>query len=177
MTAWARNSWRYTIPHYLLPGVLFGGGLLRFQTISMPWRLRLLSSLYVAYTESTNQHRRKLLSPTEAQVRDLMKLTMVIQYSMYGHIQKLADAEKAGIEQAGGKADLYQIQETLPDEVLGSMRASPKSNDIPVLDNPQTLAAYDGFLVGIPTRYGNLPTQWKVTKQDSEVAQMLEATN
>ena len=27
---------------------------------------------------------------------------------MYGHISKLAEAEKAGIEAAGGKADLYQ---------------------------------------------------------------------
>lgn len=31
-----------------------------------------------------------------------------LQYSMYGHIQKLAEAEKAGIEAAGGTADLYQ---------------------------------------------------------------------
>lgn len=30
------------------------------------------------------------------------------QYSMHGHILKLAEAEKAGIEAAGGKADLYQ---------------------------------------------------------------------
>lgn len=27
---------------------------------------------------------------------------------MYGHIQKLAEAEKAGIEAAGGQVDLYQ---------------------------------------------------------------------
>jgi len=27
---------------------------------------------------------------------------------MYGHIRKLAEAEKAGIESAGGSADLYQ---------------------------------------------------------------------
>jgi len=27
---------------------------------------------------------------------------------MYGHIHKLAEAEKAGIEAAGGTADLYQ---------------------------------------------------------------------
>ena len=27
---------------------------------------------------------------------------------MYGHVQKLAEAEKRGIEAAGGKADLYQ---------------------------------------------------------------------
>lgn len=30
------------------------------------------------------------------------------QYSMYGHIRQLAEAEKAGIEKAGGTADLYQ---------------------------------------------------------------------
>ena len=27
---------------------------------------------------------------------------------MYGHIAKIAEAEKKGIEAAGGKADLYQ---------------------------------------------------------------------
>lgn len=32
----------------------------------------------------------------------------VLQYSMYGHIQKLAEAEKKGIEKAGGTVDLYQ---------------------------------------------------------------------
>lgn len=27
---------------------------------------------------------------------------------MYGHIKQLAEAEKAGIEAAGGKADIFQ---------------------------------------------------------------------
>lgn len=27
---------------------------------------------------------------------------------MYGHIRQIAEAEKAGIEKAGGTADLYQ---------------------------------------------------------------------
>jgi len=31
---------------------------------------------------------------------------------MYGHVAKLAQAEKAGIEAAGGKADLYQYVHT-----------------------------------------------------------------
>jgi NAD(P)H dehydrogenase (quinone) len=30
------------------------------------------------------------------------------QYSMYGHILKLAEAEKAGLKKAGIEADLYQ---------------------------------------------------------------------
>ncbi|KAK0624607.1 flavoprotein-like protein [Bombardia bombarda] len=85
----------------------------------------------------------------------------IVFYSMYGHIRQLAEAEKAGIEKAGGTADLYQLPETLPQEVLDKMYAPAKPTDIPVLEDPTTLEAYDGFLLGIPTRYGNFPAQWK----------------
>jgi NAD(P)H dehydrogenase (quinone) len=78
---------------------------------------------------------------------------------MYGHIGKLAEAEKAGLKKAGIEADIYQVAETLPQEVLTKMHAPPKS-DIPVID-AETLAKYDAFLFGIPTRYGNFPAQWK----------------
>ena len=79
---------------------------------------------------------------------------------MYGHIQKLAEAEKAGIEAAGGKADLYQVQETLPTEVLSKMHAPGQTQDIPFI-TPEIMEGYDAFLLGIPTRYGNFPAQWK----------------
>ena len=36
------------------------------------------------------------------------------QYSLYGHIQKLAEAEKKGIESAGGKVDIFQYVRTTP---------------------------------------------------------------
>lgn len=85
----------------------------------------------------------------------------IVYYSMYGHIKQLAEAEKKGIEAAGGSADIFQIPETLPQEVLTKMHAPPKPTDIKVLDDPETLAAYDGFLLGIPTRFGNFPAQWK----------------
>ncbi|KAH6885952.1 minor allergen Alt a 7 [Thelonectria olida] len=85
----------------------------------------------------------------------------VVYYSMYGHIKQLAEAEKAGIEKAGGVADLYQLPETLSEEVLGKMHAPPKPADVPVLSDPSVLEGYDAFLLGIPTRYGNFPAQWK----------------
>jgi NAD(P)H dehydrogenase (quinone) len=85
----------------------------------------------------------------------------IVFYSMYGHIQKLAEAEKKGIEAAGGSCTLYQIPETLPEEVLKKMHAPPKPSDIEVLKDPATLAQYDAFLFGIPTRFGNFPAQWK----------------
>lgn len=81
---------------------------------------------------------------------------------MYGHIKQLADAEKAGIEKAGGTADLFQIPETLPQEVLEKMHAPAKPTDVKVLEDPTQLLEYDGLLLGIPTRYGNFPAQWKV---------------
>lgn len=56
---------------------------------------------------------------------------------------------------------MVRIPETLSEEVLAKMHAPPKSADIPVLDDPAVLTQYDGFLLGIPTRYGNFPGQWK----------------
>lgn len=85
----------------------------------------------------------------------------IVYYSMYGHISKLAEAEAEGIKAAGGTVDLYQLPETLPEEVLTKMHAPPKNKDVPVLEDPHTLEQYDGFLFGIPTRYGNFPAQWK----------------
>ena len=79
---------------------------------------------------------------------------------MYGHIQTLAEAEKSGIEAAGGKADLYQVRETLPTEVLSKMHAPGQSSEIPFI-TPEIMEGYDAFLLGIPTRYGNFPAQWK----------------
>lgn len=50
---------------------------------------------------------------------------------MYGHIAKLAEAEKAGIEAAGGKADLYQwVPIPIPSimtRVGGSLSASQRT--------------------------------------------------
>ncbi|KIY71941.1 benzoquinone reductase [Cylindrobasidium torrendii FP15055 ss-10] len=86
------------------------------------------------------------------------KVAIVI-YSMYGHIVKLAEAQLAGIKAAGGDAKIFQIPETLPQTVLDAMYA-PAKPDYPVID-AETLATYDAFLFGIPTRFGNFPGQWK----------------
>ena len=73
---------------------------------------------------------------------------------MYGHVQKLAEAEAAGIKEAGGSADLFQLEETLPEDVLAKMYAPAKPSHIQTLTDPSVLEQYDGFLFGIPTRYG-----------------------
>jgi len=83
----------------------------------------------------------------------------IIIYSMYGHIAKLAEAEKAGIESAGGTAEIYQVAETLSQEILTKMYAPPKPS-YPII-TPDILTTFDAFILGVPTRYGNMPAQWK----------------
>jgi len=83
----------------------------------------------------------------------------IVIYTLYGHIAKLAEAEKKGIEAAGGNVTIYQVAETLPQEVLTKMYAPPKP-DYPILA-PNDLAHFDGVLYGIPTRFGNMPAQFK----------------
>jgi len=65
---------------------------------------------------------------------------------MYGHIAKLAQAELSGIERAGGTATIFQVAETLPEEVLKQMHAPPKSQH-PII-TAEEMAKYDAFLFG-----------------------------
>ncbi|KAI6142667.1 benzoquinone reductase [Pisolithus tinctorius] len=83
----------------------------------------------------------------------------IVIYTLYGHIGKLAEAVRSGVQSAGGQAQIFQIQETLSEEILAKMHAPPKPN-YPSFA-PGDLANYDAFLFGIPTRYGNFPAQWK----------------
>ncbi|KAI0253003.1 1,4-benzoquinone reductase [Lactifluus subvellereus] len=78
----------------------------------------------------------------------------IIIYTLYHHIATMAEAEKRGIEAAGGSATIYQIAETLPQEVLTKMHAPPKPN-YPIL-SPNEIGQFDGFIIGVPTRYGFL---------------------
>lgn len=41
------------------------------------------------------------------------------------------------------------------------MHAGPKAADVEVIEDPAVLEGYDAVLFGIPTRYGNFPTQFK----------------
>jgi NAD(P)H dehydrogenase (quinone) len=83
----------------------------------------------------------------------------IVVYSMYGHINKLAESVKAGVHAAGGHATIYQVPETLSQDVLAKLHAPPKAA-YPLI-TPELLASHDAFLLGIPTRFGNFPAQWK----------------
>lgn len=79
---------------------------------------------------------------------------------MYGHIEKLARAMEEGAKSVEGvEVHLFQVPETLPQEVLLKMGAPPKS-EVPII-TPAQLAEADGLLFGFPTRYGMMCAQFK----------------
>merc|ERR1711939_48303 len=84
------------------------------------------------------------LSQQSRQNSTMAPKVAIVFYSMYGHIKALAEAEKAGLAKAGIEADIFQVAETLPQEVLTKMHAPPKS-DYPVIDAAK-LQEYDAFL-------------------------------
>ena len=78
---------------------------------------------------------------------------------MYGHVAKMAHSVRAGVVKAGGTATIYQVPETLPENILQLMKVPPKP-DFPIA-TPEILAEHDGYLIGVPARYGSMPAQMK----------------
>jgi NAD(P)H dehydrogenase (quinone) len=81
---------------------------------------------------------------------------------MYGHIKRLADEIASAVRKGGVEADMYQAPEHITPEVLKRMGAPEKPTD-PVMNHSlvERLKDYDGFLFGIPTRFGTPAAQMR----------------
>ncbi|KAM0970497.1 hypothetical protein ACFX13_018811 [Malus domestica] len=85
----------------------------------------------------------------------------IVFYSMYGHVEELARRMKKGVDSVeGAEGVLYRVPETLPAEVLETMKAPPKDHEIPEISAAE-LAGADGVLFGFPTRFGSMAAQMK----------------
>ena len=87
-----------------------------------------------------------------------MTKVLVLYYSSYGHIEKMADAVAEGARAGGAEVDIRRVAETAPDEVV---KAAGFKTDTahPLIEGPDALADYDAIIVGAPTRYGRMPSQ------------------
>ncbi|MDU0369444.1 NAD(P)H:quinone oxidoreductase [Hymenobacter endophyticus] len=88
--------------------------------------------------------------------------TLVLFYSTYGHVYKLAEAVAEGARQvADNEVVIKRVPETLPKELLdqiGATQAQKAFEHIPVA-KPEELDQYDAIIIGTPTRYGNVCSQ------------------
>ena len=85
----------------------------------------------------------------------------IVYYSMYGHIATMAEAVKKGVEAGGASVDIFQVPETLSEEILAKMGAPPKKAEHPII-TPAQLVDYDGIIFGVSGRYGMVSAQLKV---------------
>lgn len=92
-----------------------------------------------------------------------MKIQVVF-YSTYGHVYQLAEAIAEGARGIdGADVALFQVAETLPDEVLDKMGATEARKafaHIPVIE-PKQLGEADAVIFGTPTRFGNMAAQMR----------------
>ncbi|MHC9542336.1 MAG: NAD(P)H:quinone oxidoreductase [Vulcanimicrobiota bacterium] len=89
---------------------------------------------------------------------------LVVYYSMYGHIHRLAEAVAEGAREVeGAEIILRRVPETLSEEILGKMgalEAQKSMAHIPVCTVDE-LAEADAIIFGTPTRFGNMCGQMK----------------
>jgi len=87
-----------------------------------------------------------------------MARILVLYYSSYGHIARMADAVAAGVRQAGHHCDVRRVPETAPAEVAAAAGFVADESH-PLIGGIEALADYDGIVVGAPTRFGRMPSQ------------------
>ena len=89
---------------------------------------------------------------------------LIVFYSTYGHIFKMAEAVAEGArEVAGAEVHIRRVPETLPAEVLekmGAVESQKTFSHIPFCTVDE-LAEADAILFGTPTRFGNMAAPLK----------------
>ena len=89
---------------------------------------------------------------------------LIVFYSTYGHIFKMAEAIAEGAKEvAGAEVHIRRIPETLAEEVLekmGAVEAQKTFSHVPVCAVDE-LAEADAIIFGTPTRFGNMCGQMR----------------
>jgi NAD(P)H dehydrogenase (quinone) len=89
---------------------------------------------------------------------------LIVYYSTYGHVHKMAEAVTEGVREIGGaEAILRRVPETLPEEVLekmGAVEAQQSMSNVPIC-TVEELASADAVIFGTPTRFGNMCGQMR----------------
>lgn len=86
-----------------------------------------------------------------------MAKVLVLYYSSYGHIEKMAEAIAEGARGAGAQVDIKRVPETVPAEVAKNSHF--KLDQAAPIAKVEDLEHYDAIIVGTGTRYGRMSSQ------------------
>lgn len=89
---------------------------------------------------------------------------LVLYYSLYGHVHKLAEAIAEGARSVeGADVDIRRVPETLSDDILekmGALETQAAQSDVPIC-TVEELGRADAVFFGTPTRFGNMCGQMR----------------
>ena len=88
-----------------------------------------------------------------------MAKVLVLYYSSYGHIERMAEDVAAGARDAGAEVTVKRVPETVPAEI--ARKSGLKLDQKAPIATVEELASYDAIIFGTPTRFGNMAGQMK----------------
>ncbi len=88
-----------------------------------------------------------------------MTKVLVLYYSSYGHIETMAGAVAEGVREAGAEAVIKRVPELVPEDL--ARKSGFKLDQAAPLATVAELPDYDAIIIGVPTRFGNMPAQMK----------------
>jgi NAD(P)H dehydrogenase (quinone) len=86
-----------------------------------------------------------------------MPKVLVLYYSSYGHIEKMAEAVAEGAREGGATVDIKRVPELVPAEI--AEKAHFKLDQKAPVAKVEDLANYDAIVVGTGTRFGRMTSQ------------------
>jgi NAD(P)H dehydrogenase (quinone) len=84
---------------------------------------------------------------------------LVLYYSAFGHIEKMAEAVAAGAAEAGADVAIRRVPELVPEEI--AQKSGFKLDQKAPVAIVNELPEYDAIIFGTGTRYGNMTAQMK----------------
>jgi len=89
-----------------------------------------------------------------------MSKVLVLYYSMYGHIEVMANTIAEGARRVDGtEVTIKRVPELMPEDA--AKNAGVKMDQDAPLASPDELAEYDAIIFGTPTRFGNMAAQMR----------------
>ena len=89
-----------------------------------------------------------------------MTKVLVVYYSMYGHIETMAEAVAEGARDVEGvEVTLKRVPEIMDEDKARA--AGAKVDQAAPVASPKELADYDAIIFGTPTRFGNMAAQMR----------------
>jgi len=86
-----------------------------------------------------------------------MSTILILYYSSYGHIERMAEAVAEGAREVGAVVDIKRVPELVSEEV--AKRAHYRLDQPAPVARVEELGDYDAIVVGVGTRFGRMASQ------------------